>query len=82
MDPDYRFTLWLALVVFLIVFAIRYFQERPVLDWIEDVLVVAFGVACLPLLCYVRYIENQLRARYAFESVPIHLELREGAPKR
>ena len=30
---------------------------------------------------YIRYIENQLRARYTFEGVPIHLQLREGAPK-
>jgi GTP-binding protein len=31
---------------------------------------------------YVRYIENQLRGRYAFEGVPIRIELREGEPKK
>ena len=31
---------------------------------------------------YLRYIENQLRARYGFEGVPIRLELREGEPKK
>jgi GTP-binding protein len=29
---------------------------------------------------YLRYIENQLRARYDFEGVPIQIELREGKP--
>lgn len=31
---------------------------------------------------YVRYIENQIRNKYRFEGVPIHIELREGQPKR
>lgn len=30
---------------------------------------------------YLRFIENQLRARYGFEGVPIKLELREGKPR-
>lgn len=30
---------------------------------------------------YLRFIENELRAQYGFEGVPIKLELREGAPK-
>lgn len=30
---------------------------------------------------YVRFIENELRAAYGFEGVPIKLELREGAPR-
>ncbi len=30
---------------------------------------------------YMRFIENELRARYGFAGVPITLELREGAPK-
>ncbi|HPO11877.1 MAG TPA: ribosome biogenesis GTPase Der [Candidatus Hydrogenedentes bacterium] len=30
---------------------------------------------------YMRFIENELRARYGFAGVPISLELREGAPK-
>lgn len=31
---------------------------------------------------YVRFIENQIRQRYGFEGVPIHIELREHKPKR
>lgn len=30
---------------------------------------------------YVRYLENQLRATYDFEGVPIRIEMREGKPK-
>jgi len=30
---------------------------------------------------YMRFIENQLRERFGFEGVPIHLELREGKPR-
>lgn len=31
---------------------------------------------------YVRFIENRIREKYGFEGVPIHIELREGAPKK
>jgi len=31
---------------------------------------------------YVRFVENQIRQRYGFEGVPIHIELREHKPKR
>ena len=31
---------------------------------------------------YVRFIENQIRQRYGFEGVPIHIELREHKPNR
>lgn len=31
---------------------------------------------------YLRFIENQLRAEYEFEGVPIHLELREETPEK
>lgn len=30
---------------------------------------------------YLRFVENQLRERFGFEGVPIHLELREGKPR-
>ena len=30
---------------------------------------------------YMRFLENQLREKYGFEGVPIHLELREGKPR-
>ncbi|MBX3177060.1 MAG: ribosome biogenesis GTPase Der [Candidatus Hydrogenedentes bacterium] len=30
---------------------------------------------------YLRFVENQLRQRFGFEGVPIHLELREGKPR-
>lgn len=33
-------------------------------------------------ITYLRYIENQLRAKFGFKGVPINLELREGRPKR
>ena len=30
---------------------------------------------------YIRFIENQLRQKFGFAGVPLHIELREGAPK-
>ncbi len=30
---------------------------------------------------YMRFLENQLREKYGFEGVPIHIELREGKPR-
>jgi len=30
---------------------------------------------------YMRFLENQLREKYGFEGVPLHLELREGKPR-